>query len=297
MSAKCPNCGKTVYFAEEVRCIGLSWHKRCLKCAQCNIALDSAAANDRQGKVYCKSCYNSVSGLKGFGHGTSSESSVSGGAAGNVRYANAPIDEQSALGSGFSDGYQVSPATTTANRAPHPVSEVKTEPSLLPVPRIHQQQQQQAQEPQPSSNQPSFNPVVKPSVSTGTDGYALVNDGDWAYFDVNLAFKGAGHGAAELKKHLPNGECGFAFWRIVRANVGNAGAGVITEANIVLQYKGSQTSAIKKVKSNSNLDSATKKCPNPYKGFVEVLTNGNNLSDETIFDRWKPGSGSKVIDA
>jgi len=134
-------------------------------------------------------------------------------------------------------------------------------------------------------------------VSAGADGYRLVNDGDWAYFDVNLAFKGTGHGAADLKKLLPPNECGFAFWRIVRENVGNAGAGVVTEANIVLQYKGPQTNAIKKVKSNNALDSAQKKCPNPYKGFIEVLTNGPNLTDGNIFDRWKPGSGSKVIDA
>jgi len=40
MAAVCPNCNKTVFFAEEVRAIGKSWHKRCLKCAQCNKALN-----------------------------------------------------------------------------------------------------------------------------------------------------------------------------------------------------------------------------------------------------------------
>jgi len=293
MADKCPNCGKTVYFAEEVRALGKAWHKRCLKCAQCNVALDAAKINDRQGKVYCKNCYNSVAGLKGFGYGTASESSVSGGATGKVTYANAPIDEESALAKGFTDGFQPAEVNPGGQR-PFQVAEKHNDPvTLLPVPRIHTHQ-----EPQPPLDA-GFNPPVNPSVSQGSDGggYSLKNDGDWAYFDVNLVYKGAGHGAAALKKLLPTNECGFAFWRIVRENVGNAGSGVVTEANIVLQYKGPQTNAIKKVKSNNGLDAAQKKCPTPYKGFIEVLTNGPNLSDETIFDRWKPGSGSKVIDA
>jgi len=296
MSATCPNCNKTVYFAEEVRAIGKSWHKRCLKCAQCNVALDAGSVSDRQGKIYCKSCYSSVAGLKGFGHGVANESSVSGGASGKATYANAPLGEESALNKGFSDGYQVAPQNPSHGR-PLASAEVHLNEPLLPVPRIHQQQQQQQSQYQPSQEQgPSFNPVIKPSVSSGSDGYSLVNDGDWAFFDVDLRFKGSGHGAAALKKILPPGECGFAFWRIVRENVGNAGAGVITEANIVLQYKGPGTNAIKKVKGNANLDNAQKKCPAPYKGFIEVLTNGPNLTDENIFDRWRPGSGSKVID-
>jgi len=260
--------------------------------------LDAGKINDRGGKVYCKSCYNSIAGLKGFGHGDSSESSVSGGATGQVNYSNAPLEHESALNKGFSDGYQANPSGAVASR-PVTVSEAHTDPALLPVPRIHQQQHQQHQQQQP--NQPireidtGFN-QVKPSVSVGADGYSLVNDGDWAYFDVTLAFKGSGNGAAALKKLLPATDCGFAFWRIVKDNVGNSGVGVVTEANIVLQYKGPQTGAMKKVKSNSTLDAAQKKCPNPYKGFLEVLTNGPNLTDENIFDRWKPGSGSKVID-
>jgi len=294
MADKCPNCGKTVYFAEEVRALGKAWHKRCLKCVQCNVTLDAGKINDRQGKVYCKNCYSSVAGLKGFGHGVASESSVSGGATGKVTYANAPIDEESALAKGFTDGFQQAEVNPSAPHHPHQVAEKHNDPALLPVPRIHAQQQQApAQPPQDVG----FNPPVKPSVSQGSDGYTLVNDGDWAYFDVNLVFKGAGHGAAALKQILPTNECGFAYWRIVRENVGNAGSGVVTEANIVLQYKGPQTNAIKKVKSNNGLDAAQKKCPSPYKGFIEVLTNGPNLSDGTIFDRWKPGSGSKVIDA
>lgn len=35
----------------------------------------------KAGKVYCAHCYSSVAGLKGYGHGTHSESHISGGAA------------------------------------------------------------------------------------------------------------------------------------------------------------------------------------------------------------------------
>jgi len=298
-SNKCPNCGKTVFFAEEVRAIGLSWHARCLKCAQCNKALDVGSINDKNGKIYCKPCYSSVAGLKGFGHGVASESSVSGGSSGKASYANAPIEHESALGKGYSDGYQVSDAVENATRTPS-VPEPKLEPALLPVPRIHQQQQQQQQQQQPQKQQQQSSgglPQQPPQPSAGPEGYSLVNDGDWVYFDVNLVYKGSGHGSNALKNILPPNDCGFAFWRIVRANVGNSGPDVISEANVVLQYKGPQTNVIKKVKCNSGLDAAQKKCLAPYKGFIEVLTNGGNLTDEAIFDRWKPGSGSKVIDA
>eukprot|EP01123_Difflugia_compressa_P014248 TRINITY_DN719_c0_g1_i1.p1 TRINITY_DN719_c0_g1~~TRINITY_DN719_c0_g1_i1.p1 ORF type:complete len:308 (-),score=66.88 TRINITY_DN719_c0_g1_i1:176-1063(-) len=295
MSTKCPNCGKTVYFAEEVRAIGLSWHARCLKCSQCNKALDAGNINDRNGKVYCKPCYSSVAGLKGFGHGVASESSVSGGASGKATYANAPIEHESALAKGYSDGFADLGSNEQAARNPSSVPAPQLDQPLLPVPRIHSQPQtQQQQRPQQGAPQPA---TQAPSASTGEEGYSLVNDGDWVYFDINLAMKGKGHGAAALKAILPPADCGFAFWRIVRANVGNSGPDVITEANVVLQYKGPQTNAIKKVKSNTALDAAQKKCPAPYKGFIEVLTNGQNLTDENIFDRWKPGSGSKVIDA
>uniref|UniRef100_A0A6B2LBU6 LIM zinc-binding domain-containing protein n=1 Tax=Arcella intermedia TaxID=1963864 RepID=A0A6B2LBU6_9EUKA len=283
----------------------MSWHATCLKCAQCNRTLAVGSINDRNGKVYCKNCYSSVAGLKGFGHGTSSESSVSGGASGKATYSNAPVEQESALAKGFSDGYgagNVNPQGVHTPNVPQP----NLDPALLPVPRIHQQQHGQVQSsPSPAPTQaPSQAPSVHstglpqsaPTSSVGQEGYTLANDGDWAYFDINLALKATGKGAAALRQVLPVSECGFAYWRIVRANVGNSGADVITEANVVLQYKGPSTNAIKKVKSNTALDAAQKKCPAPYKGFLEVLTNGPNLTDEAIFDRWKPGSGSKVID-
>jgi len=272
--------------------------------AQHTPATINQPSNDRNGKVYCKGCYSSVAGLKGFGHGVASESTVTGGASGKATYANAPIEHESALGKGFTDGYSQGEQNTSVIRPSSGVPEPQLDPALLPVPRIHQQPQQtqtqtQSKAPVPSqasSVHTTTLPQQAPIASTGEEGYSLVNDGDWVFFDINFQIKGTGQGANSLRAILPPNECGFAFWRIVRANVGNSGADVITEANVVLQYKGPGTNAIKKVKCNGALDAAQKKCPAPYKGFIEVLTNGQNLSDDNIFDRWKPGSGSKVID-
>eukprot|EP01125_Pyxidicula_operculata_P016809 TRINITY_DN5822_c0_g1_i1.p2 TRINITY_DN5822_c0_g1~~TRINITY_DN5822_c0_g1_i1.p2 ORF type:complete len:192 (+),score=48.84 TRINITY_DN5822_c0_g1_i1:870-1445(+) len=169
MSSKCPNCGKTVYFAEEVRAIGLSWHARCLKCAQCNVTLDFGKINDRGGKVYCKSCYASVAGLKGFGHGVASESSVSGGATHKVTYSNAPIEHESALQKGYSDGYSVAGSgSVTTNISPVP--QPNLDPALLPVPRIHQQQQQSSSVSTQSTTSSSTPSSTSSSVSTSTTG-------------------------------------------------------------------------------------------------------------------------------
>jgi len=107
---QCPTCGKTVYFAEEVKAAGKSFHKRCLKCAQCNKALDTGTVNDRNDKVYCKQCYSSVAGLKGFrgdGYAGSTLACVSGGAAGNVSYASGVVGEESALNKGYGGGYRM----------------------------------------------------------------------------------------------------------------------------------------------------------------------------------------------
>ncbi|KAJ8299432.1 hypothetical protein KUTeg_023492 [Tegillarca granosa] len=74
MSDNCPRCGKQVYFAEKIRVFGTSWHKLCLKCANCNKLLDSSNAQEHEGEAFCKSCYGKLFGPKGYG--------FSGGAAG-----------------------------------------------------------------------------------------------------------------------------------------------------------------------------------------------------------------------
>lgn len=37
---KCPKCGKTVFFNEEVLAANQKWHKMCFKCTECNKMLD-----------------------------------------------------------------------------------------------------------------------------------------------------------------------------------------------------------------------------------------------------------------
>jgi len=81
-----------------------------LKCAQCNKALDTGTVNDRNDKIYCKACYGSVAGLKGFrgdGYAGSTLACVSGGAAGNVSYASGVVGEESALAKGYGSGYRM----------------------------------------------------------------------------------------------------------------------------------------------------------------------------------------------
>ncbi|KAL5007396.1 hypothetical protein ScPMuIL_016202 [Solemya velum] len=63
----CPKCGKTVYFAEEIRALGKKWHKLCIRCAKCNKMLDSTNSADHAGDVYCRGCYGKLFGPKGYG--------------------------------------------------------------------------------------------------------------------------------------------------------------------------------------------------------------------------------------
>jgi len=62
-SDKCPQCDKSVYFAEEARALGKKYHKQCLKCCMCNKALDSTNCNDHDGQMYCNTCYRRNFGI------------------------------------------------------------------------------------------------------------------------------------------------------------------------------------------------------------------------------------------
>lgn len=57
----CGKCGKTVYFAEQVRAIGKTYHRSCLRCTECNTTLDSSRLTENEGNPYCKNCYGKVS--------------------------------------------------------------------------------------------------------------------------------------------------------------------------------------------------------------------------------------------
>ncbi|GAB6029985.1 hypothetical protein CHUAL_005677 [Chamberlinius hualienensis] len=66
----CPRCGKAVYMAEKMMGGGSAWHKTtCFTCAACNKRLESTTLTEREGEIYCKSCYGRNFGPKGYGYG------------------------------------------------------------------------------------------------------------------------------------------------------------------------------------------------------------------------------------
>jgi len=70
MPGVCPRCQKNVFFAEERRALGNSWHKMCFKCAECNKLLDSTNVTQREeSELFCKTCYGRNFGPKGYGFG------------------------------------------------------------------------------------------------------------------------------------------------------------------------------------------------------------------------------------
>lgn len=65
----CPRCGKSVFIAELMRAAGKAWHKSCFTCNICNKRVDSNLLCEREGEIYCKSCYGKNFGPKGIGFG------------------------------------------------------------------------------------------------------------------------------------------------------------------------------------------------------------------------------------
>ncbi|CAL8092483.1 unnamed protein product [Calicophoron daubneyi] len=64
----CPVCSRYVYFAEEIRALGKSFHRSCFKCCVCNKTLDSYSVNDHDGALYCRNCYAKNFGPKVYGY-------------------------------------------------------------------------------------------------------------------------------------------------------------------------------------------------------------------------------------
>src|SRR3989338_3476376 len=91
----CPTCSKKVYFAEKISALGKDYHKLCFKCKQCKKALEPAKFSEHDSCLYCKSCYGSVIGLKGYGFGDSLNSHISGGAAGTS--GNATVSKENGI--------------------------------------------------------------------------------------------------------------------------------------------------------------------------------------------------------
>ncbi|KAJ7584913.1 hypothetical protein C8J56DRAFT_1166152 [Mycena floridula] len=64
----CPKCMKSVYFAEQIKAVGQTWHKACLRCTECNTSLDSTRLRDHEGVPLCARCYNKLHGPQGSGY-------------------------------------------------------------------------------------------------------------------------------------------------------------------------------------------------------------------------------------
>jgi len=65
---QCPRCDKSVFFAEQVKAVGKTWHKACLRCTECNTSLDASRLTEREGVPYCHRCYNKLHGPAGNGY-------------------------------------------------------------------------------------------------------------------------------------------------------------------------------------------------------------------------------------
>lgn len=53
-AAKCPACGKTAYPLESITCDGVTYHKRCFRCKECNSKLSVGGYAMIHGDAYCK---------------------------------------------------------------------------------------------------------------------------------------------------------------------------------------------------------------------------------------------------
>jgi len=69
MPGVCPRCDKNVYFAEEVKGLGKSFHKMCFKCTGCGKMLDSGSITEHDNQMFCNACYRKNFGPKGYGFG------------------------------------------------------------------------------------------------------------------------------------------------------------------------------------------------------------------------------------
>ncbi|KAK0200942.1 hypothetical protein DFS33DRAFT_1090665 [Desarmillaria ectypa] len=65
---RCPKCNGLVYFAEQVKAVGKTYHKGCLRCMECNTLLDSTRLRDHDGIPLCGRCYSKLHGPQGSGY-------------------------------------------------------------------------------------------------------------------------------------------------------------------------------------------------------------------------------------
>lgn len=58
----CAKCQKPVYFAEQVKASGRTFHRPCLRCTDCNTSLDSSRLAEKGDRIVCRNCYSKVRG-------------------------------------------------------------------------------------------------------------------------------------------------------------------------------------------------------------------------------------------
>jgi len=64
----CPRCMKNVYFAEQVKAVGKTYHKTCLRCMECGTSLHSNKLLDHDGDPFCVRCHSKLYGPQGNGY-------------------------------------------------------------------------------------------------------------------------------------------------------------------------------------------------------------------------------------
>ncbi|KAJ6596769.1 hypothetical protein B0H10DRAFT_2087997 [Mycena sp. CBHHK59/15] len=62
----CARCGKSVFFAEQMKAVGKIYHKGCLRCTECNTLLDSNRLRDHDGVPLCARCHGKLHGPQGL---------------------------------------------------------------------------------------------------------------------------------------------------------------------------------------------------------------------------------------
>lgn len=62
MSAQCAKCSRTVYKAEELKCLDKSWHRHCFKCTECGMTLTLKTYKGYNKQPYCNAHYPQLKG-------------------------------------------------------------------------------------------------------------------------------------------------------------------------------------------------------------------------------------------
>merc|ERR1712176_584966 len=92
----------------------------------------------------------------------------------------------------------------------------------------------------------------------------------WCIYDEKVKYKLSGEGIDSLKDNLDDDACLFAVLRINAKGLGNTGKDQDNFQNIILTWKGPDTSGMKRTKFNQNLNEALEKIE-PNNGYVECL--------------------------